>query len=199
MLERKNRHRRLNDAILFATLEPCAPGSRRHPKLSCAERITLARIKEVWVGIQDPDPTVDRKGIKYLQDSGVTVHMFDRDLQEEILAANDTFIEQALERAAVARRAKKPKAITLSPLESAVAAADTRDLSSEALEQYREVAKISDRIESAGFKPVRRDRKAHSSQMTSSNPQKSGGSPEFKRQNYPQKHPPYVHICAFVF
>ncbi len=151
LLERKSRHCKLDDAVLFATLEPCAPGSRRHPKLGCAERIILARIKEVWIGIQDPDPTVDRKGIKYLQDSGVTVHMFDRDLQEEILTTNDTFIEQALERSAAARRAKKTKVVKLSPLENAVAAADTKDLSSKALEQYRSVSKIADRIESPGF------------------------------------------------
>ena len=75
LLERKNRDKKLDGAVLFATLEPCAPGSRRHPKLGCAERIVLARIKEVWIGIEDPDPTVDRKGIKYLQDSGVTVHV----------------------------------------------------------------------------------------------------------------------------
>jgi len=92
LLERKNRDQKLDDAFLFTTLEPCAPGSRRHPKLSCAERIVLARIKEVWVGIEDPDPTVDRKGIKYLQDKGVTVRMFDRDLQEEIQEANKDFI-----------------------------------------------------------------------------------------------------------
>jgi len=45
LLERKNRDRKLDGSILFATLEPCAPGSRRHPKLGCAERIVLARIK----------------------------------------------------------------------------------------------------------------------------------------------------------
>ncbi|MCP3963119.1 MAG: hypothetical protein GY719_35210 [bacterium] len=151
MLERKNRHCELDGAVLFATLEPCAPGSRRHPKLSCAERIVLARIKEVWVGIEDPDPTVDRKGIKFLQNSGVAVRIFDRDLQEEILAANEEFIEQAQERAAAAREAKKPKAITLSPLERAVAAVDTKDLSYEALEQYRSVAKIDDEIGSPDF------------------------------------------------
>ncbi len=48
LLERKNRSSKLDGAVLFSTLEPCAPGSRRHPKLSCAERIVLARIKEVW-------------------------------------------------------------------------------------------------------------------------------------------------------
>ncbi|NQT20115.1 MAG: hypothetical protein HQ592_10455, partial [Planctomycetes bacterium] len=72
LLERKNRGNKLDGGILFATLEPCAKGSRKHPKLSCAERIFLARIKEVWVGIQDPDPTVARKGIGYLIRQGVT-------------------------------------------------------------------------------------------------------------------------------
>lgn len=151
LLERKNRDSKLDGAVLFATLEPCAPGSRRHPKLGCAERIVLARIKEVWVGKEDPDPTVDRKGIKYLQDSGVTVHMFDRDLQETIADANKAFLAQALERAAAARAERKTKRVTLSPLEAPIAIADTDDLSTEALEQYRNVAKIDDAIGSDGF------------------------------------------------
>ncbi len=110
LLERKCRDYSLDGCVLFATLEPCAPGSRRHPKLGCAERIVLARIKEVYVGIEDPDPTVDRKGIKYLQDNGVTVHMFDRDLQEQIREANKEFIEQAMKRARAAEEEKKPPA-----------------------------------------------------------------------------------------
>lgn len=97
LLERKHRNERLDGSKLFATLEPCAPGARKHPKLSCAERIVLARVKEVWVGIEDPDPTVDRQGIKYLQEHGVVIHMFDRDLQDEIQQANKSFIEQARE------------------------------------------------------------------------------------------------------
>jgi len=151
LLERKNFNRKLDDAVLFTTLEPCAPGSRRHPKLSCTERIVLARIKQVWIGIADPDPTVDRKGIKYLQDNGVDVQMFTRELQEKIHTANKAFIEQALERASAARVAKKPKAITLSPLENAVATVETKDLAGEALEQYRSVAKIADKIGSPSF------------------------------------------------
>ena len=150
LLERKNRHCKLDGAILFATLEPCAPGSRRHPKLGCAERIVLARIKEVWIGIEDPDPTVDRKGIKYLQDNGIRVHMFDRDLQEEIHQVNKAFISQALERAASARE-KKPKVVVLSPLEGSYAAAETNDLSTKALGQYRTVAKIVDAVGSPSF------------------------------------------------
>ena len=58
MFERKNRKTKLDGLILFTTLEPCAPGARNHPKLSCAERIVNARISEVWVGFEDPDPSV---------------------------------------------------------------------------------------------------------------------------------------------
>jgi ATP-dependent DNA helicase RecG len=104
LLERKNRGNRLDGSVLFATLEPCAPGARRDPKVDCAERIRLARIKEVWIGIQDPDPTVARKGIQYLEENGITVRMFDRDLQEVIEQENTDFLKQANERAAKARR-----------------------------------------------------------------------------------------------
>ncbi len=151
LLERKNRDRRLDGSMLFTTLEPCAPGSRGHLKLACAERIAQARIKEVWVGIEDLDPTVDRKGIKFLQDSGVTVHMFDRDLQEVIRQQNKDFIAQALERAEAAEAEKKPKTVTLSKLEHPIATAAIRDFSTKALERYRAIAKIADAVGSASF------------------------------------------------
>jgi ATP-dependent DNA helicase RecG len=151
LLERKNRACKLDGAILFTTLEPCAPGARNHPKLSCAERIVLARIKEVWVGIEDPDPTVDRKGIKYLQDNGVTVHMFDRDLQDVICSENKDFIDQAVERAAAAEEEKKSKLIVLSTFEDKLATVTLKDFSTEALEQYRETATIREKIGSPAF------------------------------------------------
>jgi ATP-dependent DNA helicase RecG len=151
LLERKNRGNRLDGSVLFATLEPCAPNARRFPKLGCAERIVLARIKEVWVGIEDPDPKVDRKGIRYLQDNGVAVHMFDRDLQDVIGKENAAFIEQALDRAAAADEAKKPKTVLLSDLENASVAATPTDLSPDALGQYRSVARIGDKVGSPAF------------------------------------------------
>jgi len=117
----------------------------------CARDELWTRNKEVWVGIEDPDPLVDRKGIKYLQDNGVTVHVFDRDLQEEIQKVNKTFIEQALERAAAARKDEEPKTITLSPLENALSTAETKDFSIEALKQYQTDAKISDAVDSPAF------------------------------------------------
>jgi ATP-dependent DNA helicase RecG len=150
LLEKKNRSNALDGCALFTTLEPCAPKSRNPPKLGCAERIVLARIKEVWVGIEDPHPKVDRKGIKYLQENGVKVQMFDRDLQDAIRAENKEFIDQALERAA-AEEHKKAKAVVLSELEQFVRDAHLRDFSRDALEQYRTVAKISDALDTESF------------------------------------------------
>jgi ATP-dependent DNA helicase RecG len=151
LLERKNRSSRLDGSILFATLEPCAPESRHDPKLGCAERIFMARIKEVWIGIEDPDPTVDRKGIRYLESRGITVHMFDRDLQEIIRDENKAFIVQALERAEVAEVDKRPKEVTLSKFEEPITMTTMHDLSTEALERYRAITKIGDAIESEPF------------------------------------------------
>jgi len=151
LLERKKRDAKLDGAILFATLEPCAPGARGAGKLPCAERIILARIKEVWVGIEDPDPKVDRKGISYLQKNGVTVHMFDRDLQEVIRNTNKKFISQALERAALSAETKE-EPIILTAFENAESATTLTDLSSEALQKFMTDAKLSESLESESFK-----------------------------------------------
>jgi ATP-dependent DNA helicase RecG len=152
LLERKNRDCKLDDAVLFSTLEPCAPGSRRHPKLGCAERIVLARIRDVWIGIEDPDPTVDRKGIKYLQDNGVRVHLFDRDLQEVIVETNRDFIDQAEARAAAAREGTKRQPVVLSGLEIALAAADFGDLNERALGEYLAAVGVGGKVASKEFR-----------------------------------------------
>lgn len=149
VLERKNHDRPLDGSVLFATLEPCAPGSRAHPKLGCAERIVQARIAEVWVGIEDPDPSVDGNGIRYLRENGVAVNMFDRDLQEAIREENAAFIAPATERALGART--RP-IISPTRLEGAVEALEYESLSLEALEEYRSVTGVKDDLDSAAFK-----------------------------------------------
>ncbi len=149
LLERKNRHSLLEGSSLFSTLEPCAPGARRHPKLSCSERIMLARIKEVWVGLADPDPTVDRKGIAYLEKHGIKVHMFDRDLQEEIQEHNREFIRQAQRRAAEAE--KQAEVVQLSEYEVVPPAVVLDDLEEGALTLYAGKMGIPDSVSSPVF------------------------------------------------
>lgn len=152
LLERKNHNVRLDGSILFATLEPCAPGARKHPKLSCAERIVNARVKTVWVGIEDPDPTVDRKGIKYLMDNGVEVEMFDADLQKIIREANVQFIKEAEERAK--KEKDKPEKSILSEKEKGESKAELEDLSSEDINLFIKKANLDVEISSPKFNRI---------------------------------------------
>ena len=145
MLERKNRDRDVEGFTLFATLEPCAPGARNAPKLGCAERIVNARISTVYIGIEDPDPSVDRKGLKHLEDNGVKVIMFDLDLQEEIREFNTEFLAQAIERA---NEPLRESSVELSPLEHPIKDETTNDFSHEALELYCELTDREDTADS---------------------------------------------------
>ena len=139
LIERKNRSEKLDGSILFATLKPCAPGARNQPKLSCAERIVNARIKKVYVGIEDDDPTVDRRGIKYLQDHGVEVEMFPRELQEEIQEANKEFIAGAVSRSEEVQETPPE----LSILEHSEAHTSSDDFNSKATAKYRDKVEAS--------------------------------------------------------
>lgn len=132
LLERKNRSNLLEGSTLYTTLEPCAPGARNHPKLSCAERIVNARIKKVYVGIEDDDPTVAHKGINHLRENGIEVEMFHADLQQQISSANKEFIHAALERASKAQSNPLPN--VSSALEHPIAHATADTLSSDALD-----------------------------------------------------------------
>lgn len=150
LLERKCIGERLDGCVLFTTLEPCL--NRNHPKRGCARHIASARIKEVYVGIEDDNPAVAGKGIEHLRRHGVTVHLFDRDLQEAILAANKVFFEWARQQSS--RPADEP--IKLSKYEDAVEAVELADLSTEALERYRTKAGIQTAVGSPEFNRLMR-------------------------------------------
>jgi len=152
LLERKNRSVPLDGSTLFATLEPCAPGSRNHPKLGCAERIVNARIKKVFVGIEDPDPKVDRKGINYLINSGVEVEMFPIDLQKQIRDSNKQFIKEAEERAKTAQ--KEPSKTVLSDKERIEPKAQLDDLNPDQIEYFIKKAKLGVDFRSVKFNRI---------------------------------------------
>ena len=142
LLERKHRNDNVDGSIIFATLEPCAPGARKHPKLCCAERIVNARIKKVYIGIEDPDPSVDRKGIQFLIDNGIEVEMFDADLQKEIRDANKQFIEEAENRAKQIQVYVK-KEVALSDIEKGAISAIINDLSEDKINAFITLAKLN--------------------------------------------------------
>ena len=145
LIERKLLNEKLDDCVLFTTLEPCV--KRNDPKVPCCRRTTNARIKTVYVGIGDPDPTVDGKGILHLEKAGVEVIMFDNDLQKIIEKENAEFRKQAIERK---NEAETVEEIPL--IEQAVANIDFDELSAEALQKYILKAKLSYQIEQPAFK-----------------------------------------------
>lgn len=148
VLDKKNRSKNTSGAWLFATLEPCAPGARNAPKISCSERIVNARVAEVWFGIEDPDPKVDHSGIIYLESHGIKVHQFDKDLHNEIEKFNESFLKGAHKRKKDAVALKQSKSGTLN-----AKAVNTKldDLSDEALQKFLDKSKIKAKINSTKF------------------------------------------------
>jgi len=148
VLDKKNRSKNITGSWLFATLEPCAPGSRNAPKLSCSERIVNARVSEVWFGIEDPDPKVDHHGIEYLESYGIIVHQFDKDLHKEIEKFNEDFLKGAH------RRKKEAIAFKLNKtgvLNAKAEKTKLEDLSLEALQKFLDKSKSNLKINSPEF------------------------------------------------
>jgi len=145
LLERKCVGEKLDDCILFATLEPCL--KRNEPKRGCARHIVSARIKKVYVGIEDDNPMVAGKGIEFLRRNGVEIEMFDRDLQEIILKENKKFFEWARQ------KTEEPEEtpIQLSAYEDALEDTKIEDFSTAALKRYRSKASIKPAVDSADF------------------------------------------------
>lgn len=61
----------ISGATLYVTLEPCAHVSTRGP--ACADLIVDARPARVVIGLRDPDPRTDGKGIARLEAAGIRV------------------------------------------------------------------------------------------------------------------------------
>lgn len=144
LMERKLAATPLEDCVLFTTLEPCA--ERNEPKIPCCRRTTNARIKKVFVGIEDPDPTVSGKGIKYLENHGVKVEMFDREFQKLIEKANKDFLKQAIER----KKQAKEKDLQV-PLEKPIPNYDTSKFNYNALNKFIIEAKLDYDVNSIEF------------------------------------------------
>jgi diaminohydroxyphosphoribosylaminopyrimidine deaminase / 5-amino-6-(5-phosphoribosylamino)uracil reductase len=63
---------RARGATLYCTLEPCAHTGRTGP---CAPRVVAAGIRRAVVAVEDPNPRVHGRGLAYLRDHGVEVHV----------------------------------------------------------------------------------------------------------------------------
>lgn len=130
-------------------MEPCAPGARKAPKLSCSERLVNARIHKVYIGVQDPDPLVKGKGESYLRSKNIEIDFFDKDLQSVIMAANEDFMKQAIERARIADDSDLlPER---SVMEVGLQNYELSDLSEDALQMYIDKLGIEYKLNSDNF------------------------------------------------
>ena len=93
LLDRKLRDKNVTEGFYLPPWNLAPKMQENLLKVECAQRIVNARIKKVYVGIEDPDPTVARKGLKFLEESGIEVEMFDKDLQDIVEAENRQFLK----------------------------------------------------------------------------------------------------------
>ncbi|MCX6143075.1 MAG: deaminase [Ignavibacteriales bacterium] len=140
LIERKLRDRDLTDCVLYVTLEPCTNESRGPGKQGCATHISAARIRTVYVGIDDPNPRISREGIRYLISKQLVVHPFDPDLQERIKERNAEFIKEKEEEAKVIRLQSKEE--RKAPLEEAKRGATIGGLSDTELRSFVSLSKL---------------------------------------------------------
>jgi diaminohydroxyphosphoribosylaminopyrimidine deaminase/5-amino-6-(5-phosphoribosylamino)uracil reductase len=76
------------DDILYVTLEPCNHFGRTPP---CTEAILKSGIKNMVVGMSDPNPLVAGGGIEFLKDKGISV--VSGILESECRKLNEVFIK----------------------------------------------------------------------------------------------------------
>lgn len=63
-------------ATMYVTLEPCCHHGKQPP---CTDAIISHRIAHVVVGLGDPNPLVAGKGLKLLNEAGITTHVLAQD------------------------------------------------------------------------------------------------------------------------
>lgn len=88
-LQKKGKDLDLKDSILITTLEPCT--TRSLTKTPCAQRIVDAGIKEICVGMLDPNPQIRGRGILYLTKQGVSIRYFPPEFSNEVREINKEF------------------------------------------------------------------------------------------------------------
>ncbi|WP_285713619.1 hypothetical protein [Erythrobacter oryzae] len=71
-------------ATVFTTLEPCVSIQPSQVIESCADLIIASGVREVFVGVLDPNGTIYSQGFRKLLENGISVKFFQRKLREAI-------------------------------------------------------------------------------------------------------------------
>ena len=66
----------IQNCTLYTTLEPCNIEINTPP---CTKEIIKNKIKHVIIGSTDPNPKINGRGIKILEDKGITTEIFKYD------------------------------------------------------------------------------------------------------------------------
>ncbi|MCX5715246.1 MAG: bifunctional diaminohydroxyphosphoribosylaminopyrimidine deaminase/5-amino-6-(5-phosphoribosylamino)uracil reductase RibD [Candidatus Omnitrophica bacterium] len=75
-------------ATLYVTLEPCTHFGRTPP---CVDKVISSGIKQVFVGMVDPNPVNNGKGVQFLESHHIKVKV--GILQEKLKVINEAFIK----------------------------------------------------------------------------------------------------------
>ena len=68
----KNSRKDPIDAIAYVTMEPCCITGKTPP---CTETLIHNSISEVYIGMLDPNPAINGKGVDTLEKAGILVHL----------------------------------------------------------------------------------------------------------------------------
>ena len=80
--------KRAKGGQLFVNLEPCCHHGRTPP---CTEAIIESGLKEVYIGMRDPNPLVAGKGIRRMKRAGIAVHV--GILKQKCQRLNEIFVK----------------------------------------------------------------------------------------------------------
>lgn len=146
LIERKLVNENLKHCVLYVTIEPCTDKSRNRDeagdkiKRGCSTHAVKARLAQVYIGIEDPDPRIATEGIGFLEKNGIAVQMFPEELQEIIRADNKKFIEEKEEEAKKGRppESETPKTV----LQRGAPGATIKNLSASVVEGFIDTASM---------------------------------------------------------